>query len=106
MPLLPIDLQIMFSQLEHIGKTEAAQRQVAPEAQALQGMEMVKRNEQRDSSVNETKDSGQGPEAVKEDERRNRRRKAALKRDESKRNESKKEVFKDPDLGHHIDITG
>ena len=44
---MPIDLQTMFSQMNQVGKDQAVQRQVAPEAQALQASELVKETETR-----------------------------------------------------------
>jgi len=108
MPLLPIDLQTIFAQMNEVGRGEAAQRQVAPQAQALQASQIVKQTEERDNSVNESQQVSEGPEAVKEEEQREERRGAAERERRQKKNDEDKvepEIFKDPDLGHHIDVT-
>jgi hypothetical protein len=108
MPLLPIDLQTIFAQMNEVGRGEAAQRQVAPEAQAFQASQMVKQTEQRDNSVNESHQVSEGPGAVKEQEQRRERRRASERQKRKERKGEKKnepEIFRDPALGHHIDVT-
>ena len=70
MPLLPIDLQIMFSQMSHVGKEQAVQRDVLPQYQFVQGTEMVQKAEHDDSAVNQSQQLGEGPEKVKGRKRR------------------------------------
>ncbi len=108
MPLLPIDLQTIFAQMNEVGRGEAAQRQAAPAAQALQASQIVKQAEERDNSVNESQQVSEGPEAVNEEEQGGGRRKSAERERRQKKSDEKKaepKVFKDPDLGHHIDVT-
>jgi hypothetical protein len=109
MPLLPIDLQIMFSQMSQVGKEQAVQRDVTPQYQFVQGAEMVQKAEHDDSAVNQSQQLGEGPEKAKEREEQEKRRQAreggspsAHKTD----SEEKKQVFEDPDLGHHVDLIG
>ncbi len=106
---MPIDLQTMFSQMSQVGKQQAVQRQVAPEAQALQASKLVKETEIRDNSVNESRDLEEGVEHVKEEEERQRRRRSGAKgggEKQGRQASSEEELFADPDLGRHIDITG
>ena len=107
MPLLPIDMQTVFAHLNQVGREQAVQRASAPEAQAFQASEMVKKTEERDNSVNESQEVGEGTEKVREQEERRRRRREARERDADERREEDRgrNVFQDPDLGHHIDIT-
>ncbi len=56
MPLLPIDLQTLFSQANQVSKEQAIQKEAAPLAQSQQGAQMVQKTEQRDNAVNETND--------------------------------------------------
>ena len=109
MPLLPIDLQTLFAQMNQVGKEQAVQRDGSILQQSLQGSEIVKRTEQQDNSVNETKQVGEGLEKIKE------KRRNAEKREKKRREEEKKKVektsnkdnlFNDPNLGQHIDIVG
>ncbi len=107
MPLLPIDLQVLFAQMNQVGKEQAIQKNISPLNQSLRGAEIVKETEGKDKSVNETKDVGEGLEKIK-DEQRKEKKKEASKRKNGNKQEKKKEngIFKDPDLGRHIDIVG
>ena len=109
MPLLPIDLQIMFSQMSHVGKEQAVQRDVLPQYQFVQGTEMVQKAEHDDSAVNQSQQLGEGPETVKEQEEKEKRQHSQGQRkgesgDGSK--EQQRQIFEDPDLGHHVDLVG
>jgi len=122
MPLLPIDLQTLFSQLNQVGKEQAVQKEAGPHAQALQGAQLVRRAEQRDNAVNETERQENGPErarmklAREEGERRRRSAKDRKERGKSRSTGSAKEpgplvgpkrdMFQDPALGSNVDITG
>jgi hypothetical protein len=109
MPLLPIDLQIMFSQMSHVGKDQAVQRDVMPQYQFVQGNEMVQKAEHDDSAVNQSQQLGEGPEKVKEQEEKEKRQHAqGQRKDESDESakEEEKQIFEDPDLGHHVDLIG
>jgi len=107
-PLLPIDLQTLFSQTNTVGKEQAAQKEAAPTAQSLQASQLVQKTEQRDNAVNETQHQEQGPEQVKG----RTRREPGASREKGKRGkpttppEQKKDVFRDPELGKNIDVTG
>ncbi|UCF97666.1 MAG: hypothetical protein JSV89_21235 [Spirochaetaceae bacterium] len=109
MPLLPIDLQIMFGQMSYVGKEQAVQRDVTPQYQFVQGSEMVQKAEHDDSAVNQSQQLGEGPEKVKEQEEKEKRRHSRDQRrgesSESGGREEKK-IFEDPDLGHHVDLVG
>ena len=107
MPFLPIDLQTMFAQMNQVGKEQAIQREVSPLLQSLQGSELVKRAEHQGTEVNETHDVGDGLENVNEEGNgANRQAEHQNDRRESSANRKVKEVFKDPDLGHYVDISG
>ncbi|HUV08354.1 MAG TPA: hypothetical protein VMX75_11535 [Spirochaetia bacterium] len=107
MSVLPIDLQTLFSQMNQVGKEQSIIRHVAPEAQAFQASELVKEAEQRDKSVNQSREVGEGLEKVKEEEGSRERRKSS--RDKAQRKGAhpaapEKNVFRDPYLGQNIDI--
>jgi hypothetical protein len=109
MPLLPIDLQIMFSQLSHVGKEQAVQKDVTPQYQFVQGSEMVEKAEHDDSAVNQSQQVGDGPETVKEQEEKEQRQQYQGKRKGEGGQASRKgekEFWEDPDLGHHVDLVG
>ena len=109
MPLLPIDLQIMFSQLSHVGKEQAVQRDVTPQYQFVQGTEMVQKAEHDASAVNQPQQLGEGPEKVKEQEEKEKRQHSqGQQKGEGGEHagEEEKQFFEDPDLGHHVDLVG
>jgi len=106
MPILPIDLQIMFSHINQIGKEQAIQKEVSPLQQSIQGLELAKETIDKDSSVNETNDIGSGVEEINEEkkqENRQRKKKQDTNKEEKKK---EKEAYKEPHLGHYIDILG
>ena len=109
MPLLPIDLQIMFSQMSNVGKEQAVQRDVTPQYQFVQGAEMVQKAEHDDAAVNQPQQVGEGPENVKEREEKEKRQHTEGRSKGEGGESSKKEekqIFEDPDLGHHVDLVG
>ena len=108
MPLLPIDLQTMFSQMNQVGKEQAAREAVSPQFQLSQGAEIVKRTEEDDNSVNQTRDTGDGLEKVKDQKEREGKRRASgrEKKEKESTREKEKKYFEDPDLGHHVNIVG
>lgn len=110
MPLLPIDQQAMFSQLNNVGKDQAVQKQGIVEGQALAADELVKKAAKADSAVTEAKDADDGLEKVKNKKKdlagQAKEKKKKGKPGEKTEETEEPEVFTDPDLGHHIDITG
>jgi len=107
MPLLPIDLQTVFSQANQVGREQAALQQASPEAQAQAASELVRQAQARDTQVTESRDAGNGAEAVKDEEgggRKPGRRRGHPR--EQKTQAQDRPVFTDPELGQHVDITG
>jgi hypothetical protein len=104
---LPIDLQTLFTQSNQVSKEQAVQKDAAPQAQSLQGAQLVQKAEQRDNDVNETHDQEEGPEQVKDRARRGadrKRRQSGAKRPPVARHPAK-DVMRDPALGRNVDIT-
>ncbi|MBN1698321.1 MAG: hypothetical protein JW881_12475 [Spirochaetales bacterium] len=108
MPLLPIDLQTMFSHLNQVGKEQAIQKDVSPLHQSLQGSEIAKETIDKDATVNETHDIGDGVEKVNEEENRKENRNRNRKREKEKEalKKEQRKMFRESHLGHHIDIIG
>jgi hypothetical protein len=106
-PILPIDLQTLFSQANQVGKEQAAQKEASPQAQGLQGAQLVQKTEQRDNDVNETHDQEEGPEQVKDRARRGaaRGRRQPTKRKPAQPAPPARDVVKDPSLGRNVDIS-
>jgi len=109
MPLLPIDLQTMFSQMTQVGKEQAAVKDTAPQYQFAQATQIVKKAEEADTAVNQSRELGEGPEKLSESEQRRRRRRGAQRKEAGEKEAQAPEarqVFSDPDLGHHVDMVG
>ncbi len=106
MSVLPIDMQILFSQMNQVGKEQAIQKEGNAIHQSLQGMELVKTTEQQDNSVNQSKEVGNGVERLKNSEKKKQEEREKEKQEKEKRAQQKKAVFADPDLGNNIDILG
>jgi hypothetical protein len=108
MPLLPVDLQALFTQLAQVGKEQAARKDAPPQAQSLQAAQLVHRAEARDASVNETSQPETGPDAVRDRarrERRQRREKPAPQK-EAPAPAPADDAMRDPALGRNVDVTG
>ncbi|QQO08237.1 hypothetical protein [Breznakiella homolactica] len=110
MAIQPIDLQALFSQLDKVGKTQAEQKEGTQIQQALQGAQIQKKTEERIKSVNETQDTGDGTERIKD---RDPKKNADEESEEKKKDpessgpeESRLQVVRDPDLGKNIDVSG
>lgn len=107
MPILPIDVQTMLSQLDQVGKEHAARKEGAPQAQSLQALELVRQAEQSDHSVNQTRDMGEGPDKVEDERERARQRKHSRSREgRAGGRPEDSPIIEDPELGRHIDLTG
>ena len=109
MPLLPIDLQTLFTQAGQVGKDQAAAKDQIPNSQAAAGTHIARQTDARDKKVNEAeKQEGEGAEQV----RRRGRRQGGREGGASKRGKDKapparkKDEFRDPGLGSRIDISG
>jgi hypothetical protein len=117
MAIQPIDLQTLFTQLDKVGKTQSDQREGLHIQQALQGVRMQKKTEERAQAVNESQDTGEGAERIKD---RNNRRQAGrqqgggdfVTQDAYEEGEGGGEdpeepsVIRDPALGKNIDVSG
>jgi ribosomal protein L12E/L44/L45/RPP1/RPP2 len=110
MAIQPIDLQILFTQLEKVGKAQAFQKDGTLIQQAIQSVEQQRRTDENIRSVNEAQDTGRGTEEISD---RNAHRRQAGEEEAGSREEKEEEeeragvpVFKDPSLGKYVDFTG
>ncbi|MDR3160029.1 MAG: hypothetical protein LBU28_00265 [Spirochaetaceae bacterium] len=111
MAIQPIDLQTLFTQLDKVGKHQAAQKEGVQIQQALQGDLIQRKTDERIRSVNESQDMGEGTEAVNDRsprqhpgrEKQDRQENAGDPADEAFRGE---DPFRDPDLGKNVDLSG
>ncbi len=113
MAIQPIDLQTLFSQMDKVGKSQADQKEGAAIQQSLQGAVNQRKVDERIRSVNETQDTGEGPEKIKdEQQRRGDRPPAGGQKPKDRGGEASEEpaeeaeVVKDPNLGRNIDLSG
>jgi hypothetical protein len=109
MAIQPIDLQILFTQLDTVGKNQAVQKEGLQMQQALQSVQIQKKTEERVQSVIESQDTGEGAEAVRD---RSSRQKNEQKNDregpagKDAGEEAGLVIIRDPALGKNIDVSG
>ena len=108
MAIQPIDLQTLFTQLDKVGKEQAAQKDGSAIQQALQGAQAQKKAEEQIQSVNEAQNMGEGAERVKDRNTRKRQSDSGKRghAETSEEEEPDAEVIRDPSLGTHIDVSG
>jgi hypothetical protein len=127
MAIQPIDLQTLFTQVEKVGKEQANQKQGLQLQQSIQGAQEQRRTDERIQSVNESQDTGQGPERVKDrpprkhreqgeedtddEDRRSFDQRSADRRSFDQRSGDLRagadpSVIQDPALGKNVDLSG
>ena len=113
MAIQPIDLQALFSQLDKVGKTQSELKEGVQIQQAIQGVTSQRKLDERIRSVNETQDSGEGAERIKDRKGRGRNRQGSKENERGASGDSEEteeaersEVVRDPALGHNIDLSG
>ncbi len=105
MSIQPIDLQTLFSHMNQVGKEQAELKDGIVQSQNTQGSEILKKAEHEDHSVSEKKQTEEEALNVKEEGKKKKKYKEGKKNKKNKKKEGK-DFFKDPDLGHHVDISG
>ena len=112
MAIQPIDLQTLFTQLDKVGKAQSAQREGLAVQQAMQGVQIQRKTEERIQSVNQAQETGEGPEKINDRDRREggsggnaRGRGEKGETDEAEQAETPPAVIRDPSLGRNIDIS-
>jgi len=86
MAIAPIDLQAIFSQVDKVGKTQAAQKEGQTLHQAIQGVQIERKTEENIQQVNETQNTGEGIEKIKDREKeQGHRQNSGHKNDERKK---------------------
>ncbi|MDR3356956.1 MAG: hypothetical protein LBO04_07210 [Spirochaetaceae bacterium] len=108
MAMQPLDLQILFSQLDSVAKDAAAQKDGLMLRGAINASVFEKKAEEKSQSVNEAHDTDNGLEALNSDKNRNSNGKNVKKKpqNESGGQKSGSSFFKDPSLGNYIDLSG
>ncbi|MFW5718339.1 MAG: hypothetical protein ACOCY8_05760 [Spirochaetota bacterium] len=105
MAIQPIDVQVLFSRLNQIGREQAVLRDAQAQAQAVAGSEIAERSEEQDHRVSELRTDQEGPEAVDEDGDGGGSG-AGEEHASGDEERSDQDVIRDPDLGQHVDLSG
>ena len=107
MAIQPIDLQALFTQVEKVGKAQAAQREGVAIQQEIQGVQLQRKTEEHIKSVNEAQNTGEdGTEKVKEREAKGHDAEGEKNKDPRHHaEENEAAVYSDPRLGNNIDIS-
>jgi hypothetical protein len=106
MAIQPLDLQVMFTQLDSVGKTQAAQKEGLVIQQTLQNNKIQEKNEENIQSVNASQNTGDGAEAVNDRGSRKYTGGDGERRHGKKQKEDDVPRLWDPQLGKNVDISG
>ena len=112
MAIQPIDLQTLFLQMNQVSKEQAAEKDAEAVSEATKAEAFIKKSEEDSTSVVQTSATEEGVERVKDGMNRpspRSKKKAAKKEAEAEPEAADGDedgIFKDPNLGHHIDISG
>ena len=109
MAIAPIDLQTLFSQVDKVGKAQAAMKEGQAIQQAIQGAILQRKAEEQVHQVNEAQNSGEGADKIK-DKRHGQGEQGGekgKKREGNSQNAEEVQVsyLRDPNLGKQIDIS-
>ncbi len=105
MAIQPIDLQVLFSRLNEIGRDQSTHREAQVQAQMVAASEIAEQSEALEHRVTQARTDEEGPEQVNDEsggEKGGPGERDAREDDER----AEEQVFRDPDLGRNIDITG
>jgi hypothetical protein len=109
MAITPIDLQTIFTQVDKVGKTQAAAKEGQALAQSIQGAHIQRKTEEQIKQVNETQNTGEGADKINDHSRRQNSgsKKDGKGKDDDKDSEEEKSfsVLRNPNLGNKIDIS-
>jgi len=109
MALSPLDLQTLFTQMDKVGKQEAAQREGAAILQSIQQAKHQQQTDEKIKSVNEAQNTGEGVEGVK-DKNGGRSGQDGNRHNHAEENDGEKswegeKIIRDPDLGMNVDVS-
>jgi hypothetical protein len=112
MAIAPIDLQILFSQVDKVGKAQAALKEGQAIQQAAHGAQIQRKTEEQIQQINETQDFGEGVEKINDRTARQKnenKKEGKNKNEDDVDNEAEDEkqfiAIRDPSLGNKIDIS-
>ena len=107
MAIAPIDLQTLFTQVDKVGRSQAAQSEGQALAKSIQGVEIQKKTEDQINQVNEAQNTGEGAEKVNDHSQRKNSggKNEKRKQDEKNAEEDHLIVLHELNLGNKIDIS-
>jgi hypothetical protein len=109
MAIQPIDLQVLFTQIEKVAKAQNAQREGVAVQQAIHDEQVQRKTEEHMKAVNEISDTGEdGTEKIKDRESRGQDGNHGKKQEQEDPPEEEAAhvaYFSDPYLGKNIDIS-
>lgn len=107
MAITPLDLQTMFVRLNEVGKEQNQLKEAVAAQQAAGARELRDQEIRQDNSVNRTEEDQEAGKVKDEGEKEQQEKNASREKEQEKENPSrKKQVFSDPEIGSHIDISG
>jgi hypothetical protein len=110
MAIQPIDLQTLFSQLEKISQQQTHLQQGVQLKNAMQQDELQKKDALRKEGIEEANKLETGPATIKDREGSSGNRPGARSGSSGETEDipepKKNDIFTDPSLGNHIDISG
>ena len=111
MAIAPLDLQTIFTQVDKVGKAQAAQKEGQAIQQSIHGSQVQRKTEEHIQQVNEAQDFGDGVDKINDrNARQNKDGKNRNKNvDDSEDNEVNEDtqpkiILREPSLGNKIDI--
>jgi hypothetical protein len=108
MAIAPLDLQTLFTQVDKVGKAQLSQREGLVLQQAIQGVHIQRKTEERVQEVNETQNTGDGAEKVNDRGQRGQdggNKKGKSSRESVEEEQTRHPVLQDLNLGRNIDIS-
>ena len=106
MSITPMDLQTLFVRLNEVGKEQNHLKEAVASQQAA-GAKQIKENElQQDNSVNKAEEDREAQKLKDEDQKEQGSGRESGNEKENDKETLVKKVFKDPEIGSHIDISG
>ncbi|MDR2192879.1 MAG: hypothetical protein LBP19_00170 [Treponema sp.] len=106
MAIQPLDLQVMFSQLDLVGKSQSVQKEGVLIQQTLQNRKIQERIEANIQAVHESHNTGDGAEGVNDRDSRKFDGRGGSRRRDKKQEEGGTPLQWDPRLGKNVDISG
>ena len=109
MAIQPIDLQTLFTQVDKVGKSQAALKEGLAVQQAIEGTQLQQKTDADIKAVNKTQDTGEGVDKVSDREGQKKEQAGGGKNNQEDSGEETAEnaraVIRDPRLGKNIDIS-